>query len=185
MSVHATDAMQVARRYTTAIFALAVDANKEAAVTEEFSVLAQAINGSEALADSLANPTVSNTQKAAVLAALMDKASALTRRAVDVVAKAGRASVIPVIADQLAAKLTEHQGELSAIITSARALPAATQKQLVKSLTAATGKAVTLTLKEDAGVLGGLSIQLGSLRLDATLAGALTTMREQLLASTH
>ena len=34
-------------------------------------------------------------------------------------------------------------------------------------------------------LLGGLMVELGSLRLDATLSGALNHMRERLLAPTH
>jgi F-type H+-transporting ATPase subunit delta len=72
--------------------------------------------------------------------------------------------------------------ELEAIVTSARPLSAAIKKQLSESLVAATGKEVQLTLKENPAVLGGLLVELGSLRLDATLAGALTTLRSELLA---
>lgn len=185
MSINRTDALQISRRYGAAIFALAVEAKKESVVAAEFGVLAAAIEGSVELADALSSPLVSPAQKAAILAALIAKADPLTQRAVATIAAGGRAHVIPAIADNLKALLAEHQGEVEARITSARALNAATQKQLAASLAKATGKTVTLKLKEDANVLGGLMIELGSLRLDATLSGALNTMRARLLAPTH
>ena len=118
MSMNRTDAIQISRRYATAMFDLAVEAKKEKILVEDFSVLANAITKSD---------------------------------------------------------------ELSAAL----ALSAATQKQLSQSLADAAGKKVKLKLKEDTSVLGGVKIELGSLLLDATLAGALNTMREQLLAPTN
>jgi F-type H+-transporting ATPase subunit delta len=180
-----TEALPIARRYATAIFALAREAKSESATTADFGTLAAAIRGDAALADALGNPTIANEKKAAVLAALAAKADPLARRAIDSIALGGRASILPVIADQLARMLAAHQGELAATVVSARPLSAAVKQQLSKSLAAATGKEVKLELKEDASVLGGLLIELGSLRLDATLSGALNQMREQLLAPTH
>jgi F0F1-type ATP synthase delta subunit len=48
-------------------------------------------------------------------------------------------------------------------------------------LATATGKKVQMNFREDPELLGGVAIQLGSLRLDATLAAALNTMRSSLL----
>jgi F0F1-type ATP synthase delta subunit len=39
-----------------------------------------------------------------------------------------------------------------------------------------------MELKEDPALLGGLSVQLGSLKLDATLAGALNSMKSAMTA---
>ncbi len=185
MSVHHTDALSISRRYATAIFSLAVEAKKAPTVVAEIAILANAIKTSSELAAALANPLIVTDKKSAILAALMAKADALTRRSVETITTSGRAALIPMIADQLRAQLSASQGEVEAIVTSARALPAATQKQLMQSLATATGKTVQLHLREDAAVLGGVRIEIGSLRLDATLAGALTHMREQLLAPTH
>ena len=185
MSMNRTDALQISRRYGAAIFALAVEARKESAVVTEFGVLAHAITSNANLADALSSPLVTPAQKSATLAALISTADPLTQRAVNTIAAGGRAEVIPAIAQSLKAMLAAHQGEVEALVTSAGALNAATQKQLVSALSTATGKTVTLKLKEDVNVLGGLMIELGSLRLDATLSGALNTMRERLLAPTH
>lgn len=185
MAANSTETLAIARRYATAIFSLAAEANKAEAVVAEMGVLAAAIENNTELAQTLANPVVLVSQKTAVLAALVAKADALTQRAVNTIAEGNRASVIPQIATELRARLAAHNDEVEAIITSARALPAATQKKLGQSIAQATGKAVRLTLRQDKAVLGGVSIQVGSLKLDATLAGALNQMREQLLAPTN
>lgn len=185
MSIAHTDALQISRRYVAAIFALAEEAKKEQTVVDEFSALEKAILAHAELRESLESPMVSHAKKTDLLLTLIAGADAMTRRAVEAVASGGRASLIPVIAGQLREELTRRQGKLDAVVTSARALPAATKTQLQQALAKATGKAVNLTLKEDVRVLGGLKIELGSLQLDATLSGALNHMREQLLATTH
>ncbi len=185
MSINRTDALQISRRYATAMFALAMEAKKEQTLVDEVCVLATAITDNDNLAATLANATIAHEKKAAILAALINKADALTKRAVETIASGGRADLIPTIAEDLRARLAAHQGEVEATITSAHALSSTTQKQLAASLATATGKKVTLTLKQDASVLGGLCIELGSLRLDATLSGALNNLREHLLAPTH
>lgn len=184
MSINRTEALPIARRYATAIFALAQKEKSTARVVEALNALAGAIESNDALRAALSNPTIANSVKASLLAALMKKADGLTQRAIETVAAGGRAAIIPALAQQLAAMQAAALGEVEATITSARALSAATQKQLAASLEKATGKSVQLKLMNDPGVLGGVRIELGSLRLDATLAGALNDMRAQLLATT-
>lgn len=185
MSTHRTDELQLSRRYGLAIFTLATQAGQTTHVVAEFNTLAAAIRTHAALSEALVSPLVSHTQKRDILLGLMPRATDITRRAIDIIAHMGRAPALPAIADDLNARLAAEQGELSADVTSARPLPARTQRQLEQSLTKATGKKVTLNLKEDESILGGLLVELGSLRLDATLSGALKDMRQQLLTITH
>ncbi|MFM9889208.1 MAG: ATP synthase F1 subunit delta [Rickettsiales bacterium] len=180
-SQHASIA--VARRYAHAAFALAVEAKKEAALADEISVLARAIEGDAPLRAALSNPLIDRATKEKLLDALIAKADSITRRTVAVVASGGRADLLPAIASALRAMLVAHRGELVADITSARPLSAAMQKQLSESLTRATGKKLQMQLHEDARLIGGVVIQLGSLRLDASLSGALNAMRGQLLGA--
>lgn len=185
MSITRTEDIAAARRYATAIFSLAVEAGKEEKIIEEISTLAAAVSENANLHTALANPLVGRAEKSAVLEALATKADGLTKRAVATIASGGRATLLPVIAELLRAELTAARGEVVAEVTSARPLAPAMQKQIADALAKATGKKVQMQLKEDAAVIGGVAIQIGSLRLDATLAGALNNLRGQLLASAN
>ena len=123
--------------------------------------------------------------KSDVLAAIAKSADPLTARAIQTLATGGRAELLPTLAELLRAKLSAHRGELVATVTSARPLSANVQRQLETSLANATGKAVQIQLHQDPEILGGLVVQMGSLRLDASLAGALNTMRAHLHAPAH
>ena len=120
-----------------------------------------------------------------MLEALAAKADSLTKRALATIASGGRAILLPVIAELLRTELAATRGEVVAEVTSARPLAASMQKQIADALAKATGKKVQMQLKEDASLLGGVAIQIGSLRLDATLSGALNNLRGQLLAAAN
>jgi F-type H+-transporting ATPase subunit delta len=183
MSSNRTERLNIASRYAEAIFSLALAAKKEETVVGALVALSEAIEAHDAAKDTLANPMLTRAAKADFLAALLTKADALAVDAVKTIAAQGRAEVLPEIAELLAKKLAEHKDEMSAEVTSARALSAGEQKEVAAALAKATGKSVKLKLTEDASVIGGLKIRLGSHMLDGTVATALKLMRQQLLAS--
>lgn len=185
MSSSRTSATAIANRYATAIFALAVEAKKEDVVIEELSAMGEAISGNALLAQLLSNPLSGRNKKAELLAALAKKANKLTLQSLTTIAAQGRADILPQIAAALRAKLAEAKGEMTADIETARPLSAAVQKQLTAALSKATGKDVQLKITEKPELLGGVAIQLGSKRLDASLSAALDTMRRNLLAPTN
>ncbi|HVB51903.1 MAG TPA: F0F1 ATP synthase subunit delta [Acidimicrobiales bacterium] len=63
-------------------------------------------------------------------------------------------------------------------VHTARALDNASQHQLVGSLGALTGKKVELQIAEQPSLLGGVLVEIGDLRLDATTRGRLGTLRD-------
>lgn len=182
MSASVADATSIARPYVAAIFAQAKTAKKEAVVTEEIETIAHAIAEHKELRQALTSPLVSRESKALVLADLAAKGDSITKQALQVLADGGRAEILPQLAVLLRAELNADRGVIVADVTSARPLSDAVKTQLTSALGSATGKTVELALHENPALLGGIAVQLGSLRLDATLAGALNTMRAQLRA---
>ena len=175
----------LANRYATAIFTLAEAAGNEADVVQEISAVAEAIAATPELRAALSSPLLGRDAKAELLAKLAAKGNTLTQQALAAMAHQGRAAVIPAIATALQAKLSIARGELVAQVESARPLTESVRKQLAESLSKATGKTVQLALKENPELLGGVAVQIGSARLDASLAAALNTMRKSLLAPTN
>lgn len=183
MSSSRTSPTVVASRYATAIFALAAEAGQEESVVAEISALAGAVAHAPELLAALKSPLLPRAAKAQMLAALAKQAGKLTQQSLATIAAQGRAALLPRIAEVLREKLAAARGEITAQVESARPLSAAAQKQLAASLAKATGKTVQLALKENPELLGGVAIQIGSKRLDASLSAALATMRRELLAA--
>lgn len=69
-------------------------------------------------------------------------------------------------------------------VHTARPLDAASQVQLVDSLTVLTGKDVELQIAEEPALLGGVLVEVGDFRLDATTRGRLSELRDA-VASGH
>jgi len=67
-------------------------------------------------------------------------------------------------------------------VHTARALDQASQAELVASLAALTGKNVELQIAEDAALLGGVIVEVGDLRLDASIKGRLGSLRDAVSA---
>jgi len=67
-------------------------------------------------------------------------------------------------------------------IHTARPLDEQSRTQLVSSLSAVTGRSVELQIARDPSLLGGLLIEVGDLRLDATTRGRLGALRESVAA---
>jgi F-type H+-transporting ATPase subunit delta len=180
LSISRNDAHAIASRYATAIFALSEEAGVSDAVSGELLALAKAVKDSPALAQMLKNPLAGRDAKSGVLVLLAKKGHELTRKTLETLAEQGRAELLPDIAEALAERVAAERGIVTAEVTSARPLAPAIEKQIAEALKAATGKDITMNLKQDPALLGGVSIRMGSLLLDATLQAALNDMRNKL-----
>jgi F-type H+-transporting ATPase subunit delta len=63
-------------------------------------------------------------------------------------------------------------------VHTARSLNATSQSELVGSLSALTGKSVELQIAEEPDLLGGVLVEIGDLRLDATTRGRLGALHD-------
>jgi F-type H+-transporting ATPase subunit delta len=173
--------MNIAGRYATALFALTEAARASDTVAAELSTLASAVKEDAAFDAFLRNPLIGRDVKSHALQDIAQKGEALTKQSLITLAEQGRAELLPYVAEAFAAQVAQAKGELVAEVTSARALAPAIEKQIADALKKATGKTVRMELHQDPAVLGGVRIKLGSLLLDATLAGALDSMKTRLL----
>jgi F-type H+-transporting ATPase subunit delta len=183
MSASRTERLQIASRYAEAVFVLAEAAGKEEAVVAALVGMNQALAGNGDAMRALANPLFTRTAKAEFFTSLLVNAEALAQAAAGMIARQGRAELLPEISELLAKKLAEKKSEVTAEVTSARALGAAEQQAVAAAIAAATGKKVQLKLTEDASAIGGIKIRLGSHLVDGTVKTALEQMRRQLLAA--
>ena len=63
-------------------------------------------------------------------------------------------------------------------VFTARAIDDESQRQLVDSLRTLTGKDVELQIAEDPELLGGVLVEVGDLRIDATTLGRLAALHD-------
>jgi F-type H+-transporting ATPase subunit delta len=167
----AQGASGLAGRYANAIFELALENDAVDQVAQDLSDLSAMLSESEDLTKLVLSPVIAREEQGRAMTAVMDaaKISDLTKRFISVVAQNRRLFELEGMINAFQALLAKHKGEVSAEVTSAKAL---TQKQvdsLTASLKEAIGSDVAVEQKVDPAVLGGLVVKVGSRMVDSTL----------------
>jgi F-type H+-transporting ATPase subunit delta len=177
--------MAVAQRmYARALFEAAQEKKRVAAVRDEVRQLAAALEDSPQLDGFLRNPQVDPSAKAGVLAELSEGADDLVRNFLQLVAEKGRSGELGEIADELDALVDRAEGRVHVELTTAHQLSDEEAAAIVGRIEKASGRKVEATRAVDPGLIGGLILQAGSLRVDASVRGRLERLRRELATQT-
>lgn len=174
-----------ARRYAKALLQIGEQQGNVAQLHQELDTVAAAVAANADLSRLVASPLVLPTKKAAVFEAILAsaKVSQTMRQFFRVVAEAGRLNLLPDLRRTFADLVDERAGVVEAHVASAQPLSEAQSQALVRSLATRTGKTIRLTWSQDAALLGGLKVQVGSTVLDASIQGQLRQLKTQLLTA--
>ena len=169
----------LAGRYASALFELAENAKQLDAVAGELRGLKQVIADSEDLRRLIRSPIYDRDQQGAAMAAILDKAGVgdLTRRFVLVVAQNRRLFALPQMIDGYLAELAHRRGEVTAVVTAARALTKEQESALTDKLRKVVGAKVQVDLQVDPELLGGLVVRVGSRMVDSSLRSKLEKLQ--------
>ena len=173
--------MAVAERlYARALFEAAQESGRVEAVHRDLGAFAAAVEGSPELAAFLSNPQVESAAKIGVLGELSDGADELVHNFLRLLAGKGRAGQIPGIRDEFQALVDRAQGRVAVELTTAFELSDAEAASIVAQIEQSSGRKVEATRKVDPELVGGLILQAGSLRVDASVRGRLERLRHEL-----
>ena len=174
--IRATD---VGARYAQALFDLAEDENKIAAVEADLRSMKAMMADSADLRTLLASPTFDSDAKGKGLNAIADKAkfNPLTVKFLGFLASQRRAGALGAVITGFIALATAHRGVVSAQVTTAVALTAAQTKGLQAALRASLGRAPEIEPRVDPAILGGLKVRVGSRLYDASLKSKLDSLK--------
>jgi F-type H+-transporting ATPase subunit delta len=88
-----------------------------------------------------------------------------------------RLFVLPQLLQQLTALIAEDKGEVTADVTSAKALTKAQSEKLAKTLKARVGKDVKINAAVDESLIGGLVVKVGSKMIDTSIRSRLDSLQ--------
>jgi len=168
-----------ARAFAEVVAQRQMDADK---TVQELTQVAELVGASHELRNVFLNPAVDHKQKISLLDAIIKRiggAQAL-RNFVAVLIDHKRIGQIGEIAEQFKRELDQRMGIAEARISSARELTAAEKKSLEQRLAEVTGKTIRATYQEDAGLLGGALVRVGSTIYDGSVRGRLQKIREEI-----
>jgi F-type H+-transporting ATPase subunit delta len=132
------------------------------------------------LAALLVNPETESRVKAEVLEQILGGGEELVSNFARVVVEKGRAGELREIAAEFAALLAEQDRVLDVELTTADELSQAAFDRIVEDIEQKSGRKVAATHSVDPELIGGLVLQAGSLRLDASVRGRLERLRQEL-----
>lgn len=169
----------VAERYASSLFELALEARSIDAVNADLDRLQALLDESEDLRRLVASPVFSADEQQRAVSAVAAKAgiSGLVGNFLKVVAGNRRLFALPGAIRAFRQIAAEHRGEVTAEVTSAHALTATQEKELKSALKGVTGKDVTVAVKVDPALLGGLIVKVGSRQIDTSLRTKLSTLK--------
>ncbi len=131
----------------------------------------------------LRNPQLEPRAKAELLDELIGEADELVRNFLRLTAEKGRIGEIEEIARELDRLMAAEERRLNVELTTAYELSDAEARALLKQIEEASGRKVEATRKVDPDLIGGFVLQVGSMRVDASLRGRLNALRQELVAS--
>ena len=174
--------MAVAQRiYAEALFGAAKDAGKLAEVNEALGDFAAAVAESPELRAVLRNPQLEPSTKATILADLAGDDEPLFTHFLQVVAEKGRAAELEEIAKEFERLMAREERRLTVELITARQLTDDEAKEIVGQIEKAAGRKVEATRSVDPGLVGGIVLQAGSYRVDASVRGRLERLRQELV----
>jgi F-type H+-transporting ATPase subunit delta len=176
----------VGKRYASALYALAHEAEVVEKIGADLAALAEAWAANEELRHVFSNPGFLPEQKRSVVTALAERLSAhpLLRNTLLLLADRRRLVHLPEIAAAYRAIAERRAGLVRAEIVTAVKLPEAYYRELENTLRQATGKDVLLVRREDPSLIGGVVTTVGGRVFDGSLKNRLRGLRSQLLAAT-
>jgi F-type H+-transporting ATPase subunit delta len=169
------------RIYARALFEAARDQDRVAAVRDELRQLVEALDATPELAQFLANPQVDPTAKADVLEQITEGAEPLVRNASRLLASKGRAADLRTFAAEYDTLVDRAEGRVQVELTTAHELSDDDAAAIVKQIEESSGRRVEATRRVDPSLIGGVILQAGSLRVDASVRGRLERLRRELI----
>jgi F-type H+-transporting ATPase subunit delta len=150
-------------------------------VREALTDFAAAATESAELRAVLRNPQLESKAKANILADLAGDSEPLFTNFLQVAAEKGRAGEIEEIAQEFEKLMAIEERRLTVELTTARELSDSEADAILQEIEKAAGRKVDATRKVDPDLVGGIVLQAGSLRVDASVRGRLERLRHELV----
>ncbi|MBO27557.1 MAG: F0F1 ATP synthase subunit delta [Rhodobacteraceae bacterium] len=169
----------IAQRYASAVYDLAREADKVSAIESDLDALEAAIADSDDFRSLLHSPIYSREEQTKAVTALAGKMglSDIMSNTLALLAQKRRLFVLPQLIQSLRETIAAEKGEMTAEVTSAKALTKTQSEKLLKSLKASTGKEVKLKTTVDESLIGGLVVKVGSKMIDTSIKAKLNSLQ--------
>ncbi len=169
----------IAARYAAAVYELAKEANDVKGLEADIATLLSAMAESSDFNALIHSPVYSRADQRAAITAVAQKAgiSTLMTNTLALMADKRRLFVLPQLVQTLRDEIAADKGEVTADVTSAKALTKAQSEKLAQTLKARMGKDVTINASVDESLIGGLIVKVGSKMIDTSIRSKLSSLQ--------
>ncbi|HKA40138.1 MAG TPA: F0F1 ATP synthase subunit delta [Burkholderiales bacterium] len=174
------EAVTIARPYAEAVFALADRGSGLAKWSRTLATMAAVAANPEARG-AIGNPNLSSDQIYGLFAAASGDLAAEEQNFLRVLIENDRLPALPEIAAIYEELKNEREGVVEAVITTAFALDKGELAALVKELEGRFKRKVQPQVNVDAGLIGGVRMQVGDEVIDGSVRGRLAAMAAALM----
>ncbi len=172
----------VAKRYAKALLEIGREDGNYEKYAEEVAAVVALFDTSPELESVLSNPALDLQSRKGVLQTLLEKLqlSPITTNFFRLLMDRGRIDQTREISVVYGLLLDEVKGITRAEVTSAASLSDQELDRLKDALKAVAGKEVSIELKEDPSLIGGIKARIGDLVLDGSVRTQLESLKESL-----
>jgi len=128
----------------------------------------------------LVDRELDTTVKIELLERVLARSNALVRNLAALMAEKGRAGEIREVAAEFALLASAEERVLSVELTTAQALSDADFERILADIERKSGRKVSASRSVEPGLIGGIVLQAGSMRLDASVRGQFDRLRQAL-----
>lgn len=150
---------------------------------EALADFAAALEQTPELLSVLRNPQLDPSAKAGILSDLAGDDEPLFKNFLLLLAEKGRAGELEEVAREFERLMAREERRLTVELTTARELSDDEARAIVAQIEEAAGRKVEATRSVDPAILGGIVLQAGSYRADASVRGRLERLRQTLVRS--
>jgi len=174
-------------RYASALYSAATKKKALDAVEKDLATVAATLKSDARLSEFLNDPSVGKSLKVEGVSGVADKLklNPLSKNLLVGMAENNRFTDIPAVASTFATIMAAHRGEVECVVTTAKALDAATTKEVEAALAGflKAGQKSLITYKVDPAIVGGMVVSIGDKFCDMSMATKLNKYSELLKAA--
>ena len=179
MASETTGVSALAGRYAAALFEIAEERRVLDEVASDLRQLRAMLAASVDLMRLVRSPVLSRLEQGRAVAALAVRAelSSLVRDFLAVVAKNRRLLAVPPMIEAYLATLAARRGEVTASVTAAQPLNERQLEALNENLRRTVGRRVSVDVRVDPRLIGGLIVKVGSRMVDGSVENKLRRLQ--------
>lgn len=173
--------MIVASRYAKSLIDLATEKGQLDAVYADMIQVKSVCDNSHDFMLFLNSPIIKADKKISTLKSVFEgKLNPITSAFLTIVASKRRESVIPQMAAAFIEQYKEQKNILTAVVTSANGLDAATKQKALDLLKTQLKGEIELIEKTDANLIGGFILKVGDKQVDKSVSRQLSNLKKEL-----